>query len=300
MKNTIQNTSGTTRTTRTAFGARRAVIGAASVVAAGALIGVGAQGAFAATGDTGAAGSGSATVSTSTSAPGVSGSASGSASAGGSAAFDRDHGYSLFGQAHALFNGHVNGAKAQQLAKRIVADAPVFSLLPDTLQSDLKTLADASSTDRTSDAKKVVSSALDGGYGSAIQKLAAQLKGSARGDATGDAHGLDVKGLDGKGLDVKGLIDGLRSGDLLGSASGATSQLGAEAATVASTVTGDSQLASKLPDSLRADLSQLASAPAADRTADVQHIATSALSGGYGAQVQQVADQIESALTAAH
>ena len=296
MKNTIQNTSGTTRTTRTAFGARRAVIGAASVVAAGALIGVGAQGAFAATGDTGAAGSGSATVSTSTSAPGVSGSASGSASAGGSAAFDRDHGYSLFGQAHALFNGHVNGAKAQQLAKRIVADAPVFSLLPDTLQSDLKTLADASSTDRTSDAKKVVSTALDGGYGSAIQKLAEQLKGSAH----GDAHGLDVKGLDGKGLDAKGLIDGLRSGDLLGSASGATSQLGAEAATVASTVTGDSQLASKLPDSLRTDLSQLASAPAADRTADVQHIATSALSGGYGAQVQQVADQIESALTAAH
>jgi hypothetical protein len=294
VKNTIQNTSGTTRTTRTAFGARRAVIGAASVVAAGALIGVGAQGAFAATGDTGAAGSGSATVSTSTS--GV----SGSASAGGSAAFDRDHGFSLLGQAHALFNGHVNGAKAQQLAKRIVADAPVFSLLPDTLQSDLKTLADASSTDRTSDAKKVVSTALDGGYGSAIQKLAEQLKGSAHGDATGDAHGLDVKGLDGKGLDVKGLIDGLRSGDLLGSASGATSQLGAEAATVASTVTGDSQLASKLPDSLRTDLSQLASAPAADRTADVQHIATSALSGGYGAQVQQVADQIESALTAAH
>ena len=294
MKNTIQNTSGTTRTTRTAFGARRAVIGAASVVAAGALIGVGAQGAFAATGDTGAAGSGSATVSTSTS--GV----SGSASAGGSAAFDRDHGYSLFGQAHALFNGHVNGAKAQQLAKRIVADAPVFSLLPDTLQSDLKTLADASSTDRTSDAKKVVSTALDGGYGSAIQKLAEQLKGSAHGDATGDAHGLDVKGLGFKGLDAKGLIDGLRSGDLLGSASGATSQLGAEAATVASTVTGDSQLASKLPDSLRTDLSQLASAPAADRTADVQHIATSALSGGYGAQVQQVADQIESALTAAH
>ncbi|QNE36365.1 hypothetical protein [Leifsonia shinshuensis] len=289
MKNTIQNTSGTTRT---AFGARRIVIGAASVVAAGALIGVGAQGAFAATGDTGAAGSGSATVSTSTSTTGA------SASTGGSASFDLGHGFSLFGQAHALFNGHVNGAKAQQLAKKIVADTPVFSLLPDTLQGDLKTLANAASQDRTADAKKLVSTALDGGYGTAIQKLATQLKGDASSDAKqdGDAQG----GLDLKGLDVKGLIAGLQSGDLLGSASGTSSKLTTEVDSIASAVTGDSQLASKLPDSLRSDLSQLASAPASAQTADLQHLATTALSGGYGSQVQQVADQIESAVTAAH
>ncbi|MGH1524932.1 hypothetical protein ACRAWC_13210 [Leifsonia sp. L25] len=291
MKNTIQNTSGTTRT---AFGARRVVIGAASIVAAGALIGVGAQGAFAATGDTGAAGSGSATASTSTSTPGV----SGSASAGGSASFDLDHGHSLFGQVHALFNGHINGAKAQQLAKKIVADTPVFSLLPDTLQRDLKTLATAASQDRTADAKKLVSTALNGGYGSAVQKLADQLKGStsARGSEHSDAQG----GLDLKDLDVKGLLAGLQGGDLLGSTSGAGSQLSTEITSIASTVTGDSQLASKLPDSLRTDLSQLASAPASEQTADLEHLATTALSGGYGSQVQQVADQIESAVTAAH
>lgn len=271
MKNTIQNTSARTTSAhpapaRTAFGARRLVIGAASVVAAGALIGVGAQGAFAATGDTGASGSGSASVSAST------------------------HGFSLAGQAHALFDGHLDGAKAQQLAKRIVSDTAVFSLLPDSLQSDLKTLAGASAQDRTADAKKIVSSALSGGYGSAIQKLATQLKGGG--------HRPDVKGLDLKGLDLGGLLQGLRGGDLLGS--GPTSQLGADAAGVASAVTGDSQLAAKLPDALRTDLSHLASAPAADRTADVQRIATTALSGGYGAQVQQVADQVEQAVTAAH
>jgi hypothetical protein len=66
---------------------------------------------------------------------------------------------------------------------------------------------------------------------------------------------------------------------------------------VASAVTGDSQLASKLPAALRTDLSQLASAPVAGRAADVQRIATTALSGGYGAQVQQVADQVEQAVT---
>jgi len=272
VKNTIQNTSAHTTPARTAFGARRLVIGAASVVAAGALIGVGAQGAFAATGDTGASGSGSASVSAST------------------PSGDGAHGFSLVGQAHALFDGHLNGAKAQQLAKRIVSDTAVFSLLPDSLQSDLKTLAGASAQGRAADAKKIVSTALSGGYGSAIQKLATQLKGAG--------HGLDVKGLDLKGLGLDGLLEGLRGGDILGS--GSASQLGTDAAGVASAVTGDSQLAAKLPDALRTDLSQLASAPAADRTADVQRIATTALSGGYGAQVQQVADQVEQAVTAAH
>lgn len=297
MKNTIQNTSGqntlgqnSPRETRTAFGARRFVIGAASVVAAGALIGVGAQGAFAATGDTGATGSGSTSASAST--------PFGGATAGGSASFGGwTHGSSLAGQAHALFGSHVDGAKAQQLAKRIVADTAVFSLLPDSLQGDLKTLAGASAQDRTTDAKKIVSTALSGGYGSAIQKLATQLKRGEHGtEKDGDAHG----GLDVKGLDVKGLLQGLRSGDLLSSGSSAASQLGADAAGVASAVTGDSQLASKLPDSLRTDLSQLASAPAADRSADVQRIATTALSGGYGGQIQQVADQVEQTVTAAH
>ncbi|WP_295123220.1 hypothetical protein [uncultured Leifsonia sp.] len=288
MKNTIQNTSDHTTTARTAFGARRFVVGAASVVAAGALIGVGAQGAFAATGDSGAAGSGSASAST----------PFGGAKAGGSASFDRSaHGFSLVGQAHALFNGHVDGAEAQQLAKRIVADTAVFSLLPDSLQHDLKALAGASAHDRTADAEKIVSTALSGGYGTAVRKLATQLTSSDRADTR---DGLHVKGLDVKGLDVKGLLGGLRSGDLLSSGSGAASQLGAAAADVASTVAGDRGLAAKLPDSLRTDLSQLASAPAADRTADVQKVVTTALSGGYGAQLQQVADQVEQAVTAAH
>lgn len=285
MKNTIQNTSARSTSSRSAFGARRFVIGAASVVAAGALIGVGAQGAFAATGDTGASGSGSASATAST--------PFGGASAGGAASFSGwTHGFSLAGQAHALFNGHINGEKAQQLAKRIVADGAVFSLLPDSLQGDLKSLAGASAQDRTVDAKKIVSTALSGGYGSAIQKLATQLKGSEAADGKND----DAL----KGLDVKGLLQGLRSGDLLSSGSGAASQLGADAAGIASTVTGDSQLASKLPDSLRNDLSELATAPAAARTADVQRIATTALSGGYGAQIQQVADQVEQTVTAAH
>jgi hypothetical protein len=282
VKNTIQNTSGTTRT---AFGAKRLVIGAASVVAAGALVGVGAQGAFAATGDAGTAGSGSAAVSTP---------APGSASAGGSLSLSAHAGWSAGDLGHDLFSGHVDGAKAQALAKRIVADAPLLSLLPDSLQGDLKTLAGASAQDRTADAKKVVSTALSGGYGTAIQKLATQLK-----DAASDRGGRG----DHSDLDLKGLLDGLRSGSLTGgdaTGSGVLSQLTADASGVASAVTGDSQLAAKLPDSLRSDLTQLASAPVADRAADVQKIAGTALGGGYGAQVQQLADQVQQQVAAAH
>jgi peptidoglycan biosynthesis protein MviN/MurJ (putative lipid II flippase) len=65
-------------------------------------------------------------------------------------------------------------------------------------------------------------------------------------------------------------------------------------------VTGDAQLAAKLPSSLRSDLTELASAPSSARTADVQKIAATALSGGYGAGIQQLAQQAEQGIASAH
>ena len=258
MKNDMNTSESTTIRTRGAFGPRRLAVGAASVLAAGALVSAGAQGAIAATSDT-ANGSGS-----------VSASASASA---GPAAFDL----------HGLFSahGHVNGAKAQALAKRIVADKAVFSLLPSTLQSDITTLKDASRQQRTHDAEKIVSSALAGHYGTAIQSLATQLKDKGSESALAG--------------DLPSLANQLTGDtDLLGAS------LGSEGAQVAKAVTGDSQLASKLPASLRADLSTLASASASAQTGDVQKIATTALQGGYGAQVQQLASQIGQELVSGH
>ena len=51
---------------------------------------------------------------------------------------------------------------------------------------------------------------------------------------------------------------------------------------------------------LRTDLGQLASAPAAERTGDVQKIAATALAGGYGDGIQQLAQQAEQALASGH
>jgi hypothetical protein len=226
---------------------KRVAIGAASIVAAGALVGAGAQAALAETGSDGHPSSWSASASVS-------------------------HG----DLGHDVFGGHLSGARAQAIAKRIVADDALFSLLPDSLQRDLTALAHASTADRTADAKKVVATALDGGYGSAIQKLATQLK-----DARSD-HALASQ--------LKGLIGDLRSGDLGGAS------LGDDGAAVAVQITGDAQLSAKLPDALRTDLASLADAPRSERTADVQNILTTAVSGGYGQDVQELAQQVEQRL----
>ncbi|ANF32999.1 hypothetical protein A0130_16225 [Leifsonia xyli] len=241
-----------------AFTAKRAAVGAASLLAATALVGVGAQGAFATTVDGGASGSGS-----------------------GSQATAQAHVSTDAG--HELFAGHLSGAKAQALAKRVIADKPLFSLLPDALQEDVTTLAKASASDRTADAKKIVATALDGGYGSAIKDLATHLK-HARGERAG------LSGLPG----LKDLIGDLRSGDL------SSPQLGDTAAAVAVDVTADAQLAAKLPASLRSDLGDLAKAPAAERTPDVQKIAATALAGGYGSDIQQLAQQAQQGIVSGH
>jgi hypothetical protein len=257
VKNDMNTSENTTTRTRGAFGPRRFAVGAASVLAAGALVCAGAQGAMAAT-----------------SAP-VNG--SGSVSATASANHDSLDVHGLF-SAH----GHVNGAKAQALAKRIVADQAVFSLLPSTLQSDLTTLKNASVHQRTADARKIVSSAIAGRYGTAIQSLATHLK---------DTSHREISRVG----DLSDLVK-----QLTGDASSAATSLGSEAAQVAKAVTGDTQLASKLPASLRTDLSTLASAPASSQNADVQVIAATALQGGYGSQVKQLADQIEQQVVSGH
>lgn len=255
MKNDMNTSENITTRTRGAFGPRRFAVATASVLAAGALVGAGAQGAMAVTSDTA--------------------NGSGSVSATGSAGQDGFDVHGLF-SAH----GHVNGAKAQAIAKRIVADTAVFSLLPSKLQNDLTKLKDASTQQRTADAQKIVSSALAGTYGTAIQSLTKHLK----------ATGHRASGLAGDLPDLARQLTGRT--DLAGSS------LGAEGAQVAQAVTADSQLASKLPATLRSDLSTLAEAPASAQTGDVEKIAVTALQGGYGAQVKQLANQIEQQVVA--
>jgi hypothetical protein len=269
----VKNNKNTSENTSSAFAAKRLAVGAASVVAACALVGVGAQGAFAAGSDSGPSGSATGSGSAAATATASPNGASVSAHAG----FSLGAVTSDLGQG--LFSGRIDGAKAQALAKRIVADPALFSLLPTSLQSDLTSLKSASVHDRTTDAKKIVTTALAGGYGTAIQQLATQLKSE---------NGHAVKTL------VGDVVRDLKRGAL---ADGPT--LGATGAKIAASISGDAQLAAQLPASLRSDLSSLATAPASEQTADVQKVLTTALNGGYGAQVKQVAGQVEQEILSA-
>lgn len=231
------------------LGRKRVSIGAASVLATSALLGLGAQAAFADTPNTAPSG----TASASTSAGSASSADASQPSLGG-----------IQAEVHAMLRGHVNGAHAQKLATSLANDDTAFSLLPSKLQSDVMTLKKASPADRTADAKKIATTALYGGYGTLIEKVAKEIR-SARGDSR---HSI-----------VREVVRDLKLG---GSAD-------RQAARIAQTVTQHKDLASALPAGLTSDLSTLADAPATERVADLQKIETTALAGGYGPQVQNVA-----------
>ncbi|MDQ1607977.1 MAG: hypothetical protein QOE16_709 [Microbacteriaceae bacterium] len=263
-KGSLVNNRKNTSEKYTASASRRFAIGAASVLTATALVGIGAQGAFAATPEPTPSAFGSASGTASASPLGLNLNLLGSTGLSlGTITSDLTNG---------VFSGHLNGAKAQTLAKKLVSDAALLSLLPTNLQSDVTTLANASVGQRTADLQKIVSTALAGDYGSTVQGLFMQLR---------DVHGRDsVKSIVGEVVrdvkDVKGI--------------------GAQGAKIAATVTGDAELFALLPSALQADLTTLAKAPASAQTVDVQNIVATALSGGYGASIQTIADQIQSAV----
>lgn len=73
---------------------------------------------------------------------------------------------------------------------------------------------------------------------------------------------------------------------------------GDRAAKAATTLVADQKLFAKLPASLQADVTTLKDAPAGNRVKDAYKIETTALSGGYGAEIQQRAEAAEKTGTA--
>ena len=84
---------------------------------------------------------------------------------------------SLLRALHAdLFSATIDGARAQALATRIVNDEALFAKLPAALQTALTTLKNAPAADAVADAQLIKTTALDGGYGTQIEKLAKALE----------------------------------------------------------------------------------------------------------------------------
>ncbi|MDQ6754425.1 MAG: hypothetical protein M3017_13740, partial [Actinomycetota bacterium] len=76
---------------------------------------------------------------------------------------------------------------AQRLAKKAVSNQQFFGRLPANLKTDLTTLAGASGANVSTQAQKVKSTALDGGYGQQIQQLAMHLQSMVAGANPGAA-----------------------------------------------------------------------------------------------------------------
>jgi hypothetical protein len=84
-----------------------------------------------------------------------------------------------------LFQGQISGTRAQALATRILENPAVAAALPANLTSDLAALTGASSEDAVAQAQHIKSTALNGGYGVQLQKVANDLQASATGPVTG-------------------------------------------------------------------------------------------------------------------
>jgi hypothetical protein len=165
----------------------------------------------------------------------------------------------------AILHGHVDGAQAQTLATGLADNSTAFSLLPSNLQKDVTTLKEAPPASRATDATKIATKAVNGRYGSLIENLAKK----ARSTSQSSAHSLVSEVTH----DVK---------------LGGTSD--DQIARIARSVTERKDLVSLLPSALRTDLRALATASSADRSADVQKIEMTAIGGGYGSEIQKIAD----------
>ncbi|HAM28035.1 MAG TPA: hypothetical protein DCP11_15420 [Microbacteriaceae bacterium] len=232
---------------------KRIAVGAASVLTAGALLGVGVAGASA-----------------SPLAPAAAPSARASASAHVDGHRGHAFGASIAKQVRdAFFLTTVDGAKAQKLAAVAVGKTELFAKLPAALQTGLTTLAKAPAADATTDAEKVTTTALAGGYGQELKRIATDLKSGAKHPLAGS------------------LRDELR-GDL------ATSQdLGQSVARIATTLIEHPDIFASLPANLQTDLTALKNAPADQLVADATKTEATALSGGYGGQIQKIAERIQ-------
>lgn len=228
---------------------KRLAVGAVSVLTAGALLGVGVAGASAAPL--------SPTSATTSATPS-------SASPAPDAGAKMGHAFaSLKRELRAdLSQGQNAGEKAQKIAATIVGHTELFAKLPANLQTDLTTLKNASATARTADALKIKTTALSGGYGEDIKKLAIKIQKDPKRPLAAA---------------LRGLVHGQHAGQ--------------SALKIATTLIEHPKIFAKLPANLQADLMALKNAPAADQAADAQKIETTALNGGYGQQIQKIAER---------
>ncbi len=170
--------------------------------------------------------------------------------------------------------GHVDAAKAKELATRLVNNQELFARFPAALQTDLKALASSTSPeDATTQAQKIRTTALNGGYGDQAKTVASHLFGPQQ-DSTDRAG--------------KSLVSDLKA------AVGQGQQAADASQRLAKKAVSNQQFFSRLPDNLKKDLTALAGATGPDVATQAQKVKSTALDGGYGQQIQQLQQHLQS------
>ena len=291
---------------------KRVAIGAASVLTAGALLGVGAQGATAAP-----------LSSVNTTSSNFSAGASGDAGATSNGEFLA----SLSAELRAdLSHGQSGNVKAQKVATTLSEHAELFDTLPANLQDDLTTLTDASgAADRAAAVDTVRTTALAGGYGEEITKIAEAVRdnpehplaaavraalsadsGTVSGTAeSGTADSGTVSGTAESGTAESGTVSGTAES---GTADSGTAESGTDQEPATDAAPSVKELAlqladipallEKLPADLQADLAELKSTPADEQEAAAQTLEAAALNGDYGTVVQNIAERVQAHVAA--
>lgn len=230
---------------------KRLAIGAASVLAAGALLGAGVQGASAVP-----------LPPTPEHTTGSSASAESTSGGGFLGSIQKE----LRGD---LAHGQNASEKAQKVAATLADHPELFANLPANLKADLTSLKGASAADRAAAAQTIQTTALAGGYGEQITKVAAAV----RNDPT---HPLAAAQQSALGDDAAPGTDSAPS----------VSKLALD-------VVDNPALFSKLPANLQSALTELKNTPAAEQDAAAEVIHTAAVNGDYGLEIQKLAMRIQ-------
>lgn len=239
-----------------AFGSpakKRMAFGAVTVMTAGSLLGVGVAGASAAP---------LTAENTSSSASAESGSESGTHS-GGLGALTKD--------LRADLQGATGAEKTEEMSDTLANHPELFESLPENLQADLTAL-NAAEEGSEAAAEKIETTALDGGYGEDIQKLAEEIQKDPTHPLAAALRGVLA-------------IDSEQAPDAA-----------SPAATIASALTEQQALFDQLPADLQTDLTEQQALPEAEQSAAADELLASALEGGYGPEIQKITEQLQASI----
>ncbi|TFD46543.1 hypothetical protein E3T55_16875 [Cryobacterium frigoriphilum] len=169
-----------------------------------------------------------------------------------------------------------------------IAEHPdLFQSLPVNLQTDLVALGEANS-DQEIAADTIETTALSGGYGEQIQTLAEAIQQDPEHPLAAVLQALAASDA---------VVGDVAADELTDSEKGEKGahgdhDRGLSPEKIAAALAENPALFDKLPQELQTDLTELQATPEADRAADADAIKTTALEGGYGEQIQTIAERV--------